>query len=166
MGMVVLLALVIATPESSRAQKSGGRVEGELLVKFGGDATSKSASVANNSIGASVIEEFPSIGWQHVRLPEGMSVDEGLARYCNLPGVVSAQPNYIYKTLATPNDPDFSQMYGMTKIQAPAAWDMNTGSSGVVVAVIDTGVLYTHEDLVVNMWKNPAETGLDGPGQH
>ena len=43
-------------------------------------------------------------------------------------------------------------------IDAPEAWDMTTGSSGLIVAVIDTGIEYDHPDLADNMWVNPDET--------
>ncbi len=58
-------------------------------------------------------------------------------------------------------------MYGMGKISAPQAWDIATGSNAVVVANIDTGMRYTHEDLAANMWVNPGEVagnGLDDDG--
>jgi subtilisin family serine protease len=48
-------------------------------------------------------------------------------------------------------------MYGLTKIGAPAAWDLSTGSANVVVANIDTGIHYTHQDLAANIWTNPGE---------
>jgi len=66
----------------------------------------------------------------------------------------------------TPNDPYFENdsLWGMKQINAPAAWDVNTGSSDVVVCVIDTGVDYNHEDLSANMWRNPGEIGVDASG--
>ncbi len=92
-------------------------------------------------------------------------MEEGIARYRSLSGIESVQPNFIYRTQATANDPRFNELYGLNKIQAPVAWDTTTGSPSVVVAVIDLGVDYNHEDLSANMWRNPGETGLDSGGQ-
>lgn len=165
----LLAALLQATGITEPQRVSAAfapHVEGELLVKFegGGAAAATVAPMVNAQIGAQMLEEFPGIGWQRVRLPEGMSVGEALERYQRMTGVVAAQPNYIYHLNATPNDPSFnqSQMYGMFKIQAPTAWDTATGSPAVVVAVIDTGILYTHEDLSANMWHNPGEIAANG----
>ncbi len=47
-------------------------------------------------------------------------------------------------------------------IDAPAAWAMNTGSSSTIIAVIDTGVDYSHPDLANNMWTNSGENPSDG----
>ena len=51
-----------------------------------------------------------------------------------------------------PNDARYSSQWGLTKIQAPAAWDTRTDASDVVVGVLDTGVNYNHQDLAANMW--------------
>src|SRR4030095_3367690 len=53
------------------------------------------------------------------------------------------------------------------KISATNAWAMTTGSTNVVVAVLDTGINYLHEDLAANMWRNPGEVpgnGIDDDG--
>src|SRR5262249_32656528 len=81
--------------------------------------------------------------------------------------VAFAQPNFIYHAITVPNDPDFTNLWGMSKIQAPAAWDISTGSPSVVVASIDTGVDYTPPDLATNVWTNPGEipgNGIDDDG--
>lgn len=84
--------------------------------------------------------------------------------------VESCSPNYEVRASALPNDPSMSSLWGLSSslgIDAPGAWDTSTGSSEVVVAVIDTGVDYTHPDLSANMWSNPYEVagnGIDDDG--
>ncbi|NQZ20046.1 MAG: S8 family serine peptidase, partial [Bdellovibrionales bacterium] len=63
-------------------------------------------------------------------------------------------------------DPLYNDQWGMVDNDVKGAWQ-NSGTKGdqeVIVAVLDTGVDYTHEDLVDNMWQNPGETGLDANG--
>ena len=94
------------------------------------------------------------------------------------PDIEYAEPNYIVDIKAIPNDPDFSLLYGLhntgqtegtpdADIDAVEAWDINTGNNAVVIAVIDTGVDYTHQDLSANIWINPSEipgNGIDDDG--
>ncbi|CAN5628161.1 hypothetical protein BH23PAT1_BH23PAT1_0970 [soil metagenome] len=80
------------------------------------------------------------------------------------------EPNYVYKTFLTPNDPKYGDQWNLTKISAPQAWDISTGSSDVTIAVLDTGVLfaqtingttYTQPDFPASKkWTNPAESGM------
>jgi serine protease len=63
------------------------------------------------------------------------------------PGVRYAEPNYILKPSAVPNDRLYNLQWHYPLINLPQAWDITTGSSGVIVAVIDTGVLLAHPDL-------------------
>ncbi len=74
----------------------------------------------------------------------------------------TASVNNVLHAQATPNDPEFSQLWGMKKISAPKAWKNKHSASQVVVAVIDTGVRFSHVDLASNMWKNPNETPGNG----
>ena len=62
------------------------------------------------------------------------------------PAVIFAEPNYIRQSLRSPNDPNLREQWGLHNIQAPEAWDLTTGK-GIIIAVVDTGVSKTHEDL-------------------
>ncbi len=109
---------------------------------------------------------------QVVEIPSGKSVKEAVSEYQKMPGVVLVEPDYRVHSQLTPSDPDFNQLWGLhntsnTDINAPQAWDLTTGSSNVVVAVIDSGVDYNHPDLAANMWQNPGEianNGIDDDG--
>ena len=65
----------------------------------------------------------------------------------------------------TGEDPNLGNQWGMTNIGAQEGWKHTKGDPKVVVAVIDTGVDYTHEDIADNLWRNPGETGTDSSGQ-
>jgi len=166
----------VVTVQSILAGMEKGRyVDGEVLVKFRtGVVTSQSLKV-HQGIGASVLKRFTAVpGLEHVRLPDGVSVRDAVIRYMSDPSVEYAEPNYIRRIARTPNDPYFGQQWALhntgsfangtpgADIDGPEAWDIRTGGSGVVVAVIDTGIDYNHEDLINNIWRNTAENCLDG----
>lgn len=146
---------------------AGEYVVGEVLVKYDNLSPSTRSSVRQliAQSGAKEVRDLES-GWLQVRLPLNVDVVAGLERYQKVPGVTEVQPNFIYHADATPNDPRFGELYGPQKIKAPQVWDVTTGSASVVVAVIDLGVDYNHEDLAANMWRNPGEQGVDGNGNN
>jgi len=78
------------------------------------------------------------------------------------------EPVYVVHALDTvPNDPYWGQLYGMEQIHAPAAWDDHTGDATFVIAVIDSGLDYEHQDITGNLWTNTGEVpgnGLDDDG--
>ncbi len=138
-------------------------VQDEVLVKFRSGVNKSSIHKTNSLIGSNLLENFTNIGWSRIKLPRGLSVEKAIVLYIRSDEVEAAQPNFYYHLLVTPNDPEFiTGMYGLTNISAPSAWDLTTGSSTVVVANIDTGLRYTHEDIAANAWKNPGE--IDGNG--
>ncbi len=138
--------------------------DGEVLVKFKSGTASSMVAQTNQVIGAELIETLGDLNWIRVKLPAGMTVEKAIERYKTFGEIEAVQPNFYYHLMVTPNDPQFPNtgMYGLTKISAPLAWDLTTGSSTVVVADIDTGIRYTHEDLAANMWTNPGETNNNG----
>jgi subtilisin family serine protease len=165
---LILLALAIAVlyqiaiPQARRPAVARPFVEGELLIKLESNMKDASAELSFSLMGASVVEEIPFSDWRRIKLPAGVPVERAIEQYRALAGVVSAQPNYIYRIAVTPNDPSFGSLYGMNNIQAPAAWNTTSGDASVVVAVLDTGIRYTHEDLSANIWRNPGEVAANG----
>ena len=101
-----------------------------------------------------------------IELAPGADLSQALSDYRANPEVEWAEPARAMQIQGVPNDPSFSSLWGMTKIQAPAAWDLAKGN-GVVVAVVDTGVDHTHPDLTTNIWSNAGEipgNGIDDDG--
>ncbi|MHC4575512.1 MAG: S8 family serine peptidase, partial [Planctomycetota bacterium] len=149
---------------------------GELLVRFAPRADGKQRAKAEKdavlaSIAGGIIKHSYQLvpGLTVVKLPEGQAVQEALKRFNAKGEILYAEPNYEVKALQTiPNDTRFGELWGLhntgqqggtvdADIDAPEAWDITTGSPEIVVAVIDSGVDYTHEDLAANMWLNEAE---------
>jgi subtilisin family serine protease len=106
-----------------------------------------------------VLHTFIGIGrLQVLRVPKGETVSSLVAQYQKSGLVEFAEPDYLGHVFSTtPNDPKYldGTLWGLDKISAPATWDVLTSASNIVVAVLDTGVRYTHEDLAANMWVNP-----------
>ncbi|MFN2226064.1 MAG: S8 family serine peptidase [Anaerolineae bacterium] len=99
-----------------------------------------------------------------LRLAPDADVLDLAADLAALPGVAFAEPDYLAHTVATPDDPFFPRQWGLAQIEAPAAWDVVTGSPDVVVAVVDAGLDTAHPDLAGRLWVNPGEipgNGLD-----
>lgn len=179
---VALLAAALAAPHALAAPSE--YVPGEVLVRFRDDAPPWRRHAALAARAHAALSE-PHPGWTHVRLRPGESVEEALAGYAGDPQVEYAQPNFVYRASALPNDTHFGQLWGLrntgqyiqstyvqpggalydttyqtntnpgvpgSDIHVEPAWSVTTDCSGTVVAVLDSGVNYLHQDLAANMW--------------
>ena len=97
-----------------------------------------------------------------VQNPPGLSVAESVARYQANPNVQYAEPDFIVQAIFTPNDTLWPNQWDMVKIAAPTVWDAPPNTSNMVVAIIDTGIDFTHPDLQGNLWTNPADNVSHG----
>ena len=168
----MLLALVTLDAQTTRLAAQPQRpthVADEIIVKYRDSADEYKKEVGRFRVAGQRKKTFKSIrGLEVIKLGRNVSVADAIELYQQDPDVLYAEPNYLLhltataKLTATPNDPSFGSLWGMTKISAPSAWNITTGSSQAVVAVIDTGIDYTHPDLAANMFRNTADCNNNG----
>ena len=149
-----------------------------LIVALDRRLTPDEAAAVHAAVGTQAVRELPLIGAYVVEVPQGADLVDVIKQYQSRNEVRFVEPDYQLQAIDIPNDPDFSLLWGMhnegqtggtvdADIDAPEAWDRVTGGSEVIVAVIDTGVDYTHPDLADNMWINEEEipgNGIDDDG--
>ena len=180
---IFLIFFLLFGNNAISAQARPDYVPGEILIKYKSSVSASSIEGSQFRLGTSTIKTFKYIGVQHVKLPADLSVEDALKIYKNDPDVEYAEPNYYrYATATTPNDTSFGELWGLNNtgqsvngtsgtagadIDALEAWDIATGSSDIIIAVIDSGVAYNHEDLIGNIWSNTGEipdNGIDDDG--
>lgn len=155
---------------------------GELLVRFAPKPDGKQRTLAGKNdilasiYGGNIKHSYKLVpGLTVVKLPPGKSVEDVLTTFNKSSGILYAEPNYRFKAISTfPDDPNFAQLWGMhntgqtggtedADIDAPEAWDIANEANDIIVAVLDSGVDFTHPDLAGNMWVNEAElNGIPG----
>ncbi|MBA7512850.1 hypothetical protein ES705_04859 [subsurface metagenome] len=159
-GIFILLFLILI-PSRSSAQKIKtekffdsklGRevevIEGEILVRFKPGLAAEKIKEINQSHGNKTKKHSKKINIHRIQLGKGNKIENMLKMYRKNPNVVFAEPNFVAKTFTTtPSDLFFSQQWGLTKIYAPEAWDIEKGNSNVIIAIVDTGIDLDHPDL-------------------
>jgi subtilisin family serine protease len=142
----------------------------ELLIKVRDDATQAQVGRMLQEHQLTLIKPFAGIAVYQCRFPAQFSTSEAILACAADTLVEYVEPNYTVHMDRTPNDPNFGRQYGLhnrgqdggksdADIDAPEAWDIQTGGRNVLVGIVDTGIEYDHEDLRANIWNNPGETG-------
>ena len=151
-----------------RVITDGAENANQILIKFKSDVGGASRSRALNNAGLTQSGTFSLVPGLTLAQPQpGLTVLETLNNLVSDPLVAYAEPDYLLSAMLSVNDPDYSNQYGLNNtgqnggtanadISIEAAWDTQTGAD-IIVAVIDSGVDYTHQDLSANMWTNVAE---------
>jgi subtilisin family serine protease len=149
----------------------------EVLVKFKSGVSSEAIDALTARLHDRVEDRIENAeGWEAIDDLDNADAASIVAQYSQLPEVEYAEPNYEINLEETnagplvpilPHDPQFNDQWALANsgqrggkqgadISATLAWATTTGTDKLVVAVLDTGVDYTHEDLVENMWVRPA----------
>jgi subtilisin family serine protease len=181
--LALAAAVLFASPATSAQQPREPRAR--ILVGFDPGVSVAAQRAALERADATANGRLRGIRAFVVSVPAS---DRGraLAELRRDPRVRFAEPDAVYRIDTLPNDPLFGQLWGLNNtgqtvkssmgaadadIDAPEAWSTTTGSSSVVVAVIDSGVDWHHPDLAGNIWTNPGEScpgcasdGIDSDG--
>jgi subtilisin family serine protease len=161
-----------AMQRDARMTPGASFAEGEVLVRFRPEVTMAAAAMQAADVKAGAVQEFRVLSELRRRpflllRSSSLTTAELLSALGANPDVEAVSPNYCRRAQRLPNDPKYASQWGLARIKAPEAWERTVGTSGAVLALIDTGVDYGHADLKANMWRNPGETagnGIDDDG--
>ncbi len=161
---VVLCPLAVAAQDLYREVPGTHLFSGRMIVRpvtardwqarglSARDADARLAAARAQALRYPLAKEIPQTGELLIGVPEGRD-ENGIAGELMATGLFEyAQPDWIVFPATCPNDPDLDLQWhhGETHMQSCDAWDLATGSPDVVVGIVDTGVLVTHQDLLLN----------------
>jgi len=155
-------------------------IKNTLIVKFTDETSQSEINTLANSIAATEIETTEVLGYSLFEVNTNKQTVETALKTLSASSLVeSVSPNSLVEiTDIIPNDTNFNDLWGLhntgqqggkvgADIDALAGWEIAKESPNVIVAVIDTGVDYTHPDLADNIWTNSeeiADNGIDDDG--
>lgn len=159
-----------ATPD----QVSGSEISSdEVLVRFRRNTSKESIARCMGALNATIKSKIENLNTLVVSVPSEKGV-ESLSRFGSCPNIRYVEPNYPVQIAdVIPSDPNWGNQYGLINIRAPQGWSFTTGSSSIIIAVIDTGIDLNHPDLAsklvqgVDLFNNDAIPQDDnGHGTH
>ncbi len=135
---------------------------GEILVKFKSEVSRDKITEINRELNGEIIELIQGIHVYRIRVE---SIQKALDDYNAQEHVEYAERDFQARLLGItpPDDTLYDQQWGLQKMQAEEAWEIERGlTRKVVIAVLDTGIDLTHPDLVNRLWTNPGEINSNG----
>lgn len=142
--------VILAVSSAWAGETSRPFVPGELVLSFAPGAEGDDVVRLQTMWNVRLVRTLYGSAAQLWSVPEGQ--EETLADALESDRAVRyAEPNYLYGALLAPNDPSFGSQWALAKIHSTAAWDLETGSGDVIVAVIDTGIDESHPDLAAKI---------------
>lgn len=184
-GLIKMLVLLLILNNSALAQTnySYDYAPNEVLVKLKKGTTIQQKNALLNYLKAQPVERIASTNVELWRLPSIIllpdttliGIESIVNFYQNDIAIEYIEPNYIYSTSLTANDPNLNVQWGLNNegqtggftgadIDAFAAWDIQKESPDIKIGVLDSGIDWKHPDLVNNIWQNLAEDA-DGDGR-
>ncbi len=176
-GLLLALSASVAVGAPAGPKQALPYRPGEVLVKFKPGTGPDAKARALGQVRGRPARKFKRFGIEKWKLPPGSDVRETARRLKASGQVEFAEPNFIRRPRAVPNDLD-SRLWGLDNtgetvsydagrdpgnglagadMDLPRAWDLQSEAASVIIAVVDNGVLLNHEDLTDNIWVNPGE---------
>ena len=140
---------------SSQAAPSSESVPDEILIKFKAGVGEIAKDNIIKAHGLEIKETIPAIEVALAKVPE-QAKDRLIEALNKNPNIEYVEPNYIVEAQLSPNDTYFPNQWALPKISAPTGWDISTGSPSTVIAILDSGIDLTHEDLSGKYLGSPA----------
>jgi hypothetical protein len=143
---VILFTGLFLLNESIFAQGPPRWVANELLVTFHPGVAGERIQDIYHRHGATFIDEIPGIKTHLIRVPSH-ALEKVQRALSHRPEVEFVEKNRAFAPDLVPNDPYYPNQWHLAQIKAPQAWDITQGAADVIIAILDSGVDASHNDL-------------------
>ncbi|MDX1480387.1 MAG: S8 family serine peptidase [Woeseiaceae bacterium] len=176
---ILFFASFVAVRPAPAQDLSAAHAEHRIIVRFAAGASASERATLRQALLPREARALPLVAGMEA-ISTGLDVPQALAALANNPNVVYAEPDYLLQPIELPDDVHFPLLWGLhntgqdirgsagvvdADTDMPEAWEVMPGAE-IIVAIIDTGTKWDHEDLAANIWQNVDELpdGIDNDG--